>query len=73
MVDFIYPLPKTHKKLHGAPGMLVISNSWFSTKNICVRLDFDLNSIATKVKLCIKDINDFFKKLQNLHKHLNDT
>ena len=45
----------------------------FPQKNICVRLDFDLNSIATKVKLYIKDINDFFKKLQNLYKRLDDT
>ena len=54
-----YLLPKIHKRLHSVPGRPIISNSGFYTENISALLDFHLKPIVTKVKLYIKDTNDF--------------
>ena len=67
-----YLLPKIHKRLHGVPGRPVISNSGFYTENVSAFLDFYLKPIAAKVKSCIKDTNDFLRKLQNLLKLPDD-
>ena len=65
-------LPKIHKRLHSVPGRPVISNSGFYTENISAFLDFHLKPISAKVKLYIKDTNDFLRKLQNLPKLPDD-
>ena len=67
-----YLLPKIHKRLHSVPGRPVISNSGFYAENISVFLDFPLEPIAAKVKLYIKDTNDFLRKLQNFRKLPDD-
>ena len=61
-----YLLPKIHKRLHNVPGRPVISNCRYYIENISLFLDFHLQPIAIKVKLYIKDTNDFLKKLRSL-------
>ena len=58
-----YLLPKIHKRLHNVPGRPVISNSGFYTENISAFLDYHIKPMAAKVKHCIKDPNDFVRKL----------
>ena len=67
-----YLLPKTHKRLHDVPGRSVISNCGYYTENISSFLDFHLQPFARKVKSCIKDTNDFLKKLRSFPKLPDD-
>ena len=48
------------------PERPVISNWGYYTENIFSFLDFHLQPISKKVKSCIKDTNDFLKKLRSL-------
>ena len=61
-----YLLPKIHKQLHNAPGRPVVSNCGFFTENISAFLEYHLKPLSQKVKLFIKDTNDFLKKLDEL-------
>ena len=61
-----YLLPKIHKRLHNVPGRPVISNSGFFTEIISAFLEYHLKPFSQKVKLFIKDTNDFLKKLNEL-------
>ena len=57
-------LPKLYKRLRVVPGRrLTISNSGFYTQNTS---RFRFSTIATKVKSCIKDTNDFLGKRLDL-------
>ena len=59
-------LPKIHKQLHDVPGRPVISNCGYYIENISSFLDFHLQPLANEVKSCIKDTNNFLKKLRSL-------
>ena len=48
-----YLLPKTHKRLHNAPGRPVISNCGFYTENISLFLEHHLQPIAQKLRKLI--------------------
>ena len=61
-----YLLPKIHKKLHNVTGQPVISNSGYYTENISAFLEFHLKPLAQKVKSCIKDTNDFLRKIASI-------
>ena len=61
-----YLLPKIHKRLHNVPGRPVISNSGYYTENMSAFLKYHLKPIAQKIKLYIKETNDFLPKLDAL-------
>ena len=48
------------------PGRPVITNSGNYTENISAFLEFHLKPLAKKVKSCIKDTNDFLRKIDSL-------
>ena len=66
MFGRFYLLPKIHKRMYDIPGTPVISNCDFYTENISAFLDQRLKPIALQVKSCIKDTNEFLKKLRDL-------
>ena len=61
-----YLLPKIHKRLHDVPVRPVISNYGYYTENISSFLDFHLQPLTWEAKFCMKDTNDFLKKLRSL-------
>ena len=61
-----YLLPKIYKRLHNVPGRPVISNSGYYTENMSAFLKYHLKPIAQKIKLYIKETNDFLPKLDAL-------
>ena len=60
-----YLLPNIHKRIYNVQGRLIISNCGYYTENISSLLDFHLQPIVKKVKLYIKDTNDFLKRLRS--------
>ena len=67
-----YLLPNIHKRLHNVPGRPVISSSGFFTENISAFLEYHLKPLSQKVKLFIKDTNDFLEKLNELRDFPDD-
>ena len=61
-----YQLPKIHKRLQNVAGRPIISNSGYYTENISALLEFHLKTLAQKVKSCIKNTNDFLRKIASL-------
>ena len=61
-------LPKIHKWLYDVPGSPVISNCGYYTESISLSLDYHLQTLAQKIKSCIKDTNHSLSKLKILDK-----
>ena len=61
-----YLLPKIHKSLENVPGGPIISNYGAPTEKASESLDFHLKSIMQNGASCIKDSNDFKRKIKNI-------
>ena len=61
-------LPKIHKRLHDVPGRLVISNCGYYTENISSFFDYQVQPLAQKIKLYMKDTYHFLRELKTLGK-----
>ena len=64
----LYPLSKIHKRLYNVPGRPVISNCGTPTDKVSEFLDHHLKSIKQEGWSCIKNTDDFLKKVQNIRK-----
>ena len=62
-LEKFYLVPKIHKRLQTIP---IISNSGYYTEKISAFLEFHLKPLAQKVKSCIKDTNDFLRKIASI-------
>ena len=61
-----YLLPKIHKRLYDVPGRPVISNCGTPTEKASEFLDNQLKEVMQNGWSCIKDSNDFIKKIKHL-------